>query len=47
MFIFLGGELTVPRNFIEEGTFYEMAREQGAALFALEHRFYGSSLIDG
>ncbi|GAB0098738.1 hypothetical protein DMENIID0001_145270 [Sergentomyia squamirostris] len=43
LFIFVGGEWEITKNWIAEGHMYDMAKELNGALFYTEHRFYGKS----
>merc|ERR1719370_696033 len=42
-FIMIGGEAEASPGWLKFGQWYKWAEQQGAALFQLEHRFYGQS----
>ena len=42
-FIMIGGEAVANPRWLNYGTWLTFAKEQGAAMFLLEHRFYGES----
>merc|ERR1719285_1101376 len=42
-FIMIGGEYEASPGYMRWGQWYKWAQEQGAAMFQLEHRFYGQS----
>lgn len=43
LFIFVGGEWAISEFSIQQGHFYDMAKEHQAYLFYTEHRYYGQS----
>ena len=43
VFIQIGGEGTASDRWLNDGAWIEWAKEQKAALFILEHRYYGKS----
>lgn len=43
LFIFVGGEWAISALSIQQGHFYDMAKEHRAYLFYTEHRYYGQS----
>jgi len=42
-FLFIGGEAEASPGWLNYGMWYEWAQQHGAAMFVLEHRFYGQS----
>ena len=42
-FLMLEGEYEASSYMLEYGMWYEWAKQHGAAMFVLEHRFYGQS----
>uniref|UniRef100_A0A3Q2CTQ0 Thymus-specific serine protease-like n=1 Tax=Cyprinodon variegatus TaxID=28743 RepID=A0A3Q2CTQ0_CYPVA len=44
VFLFVGGEGPILRNVFFAGHHVDMAKEHGALLLAVEHRFYGDSI---
>merc|ERR1712227_135411 len=42
-FLFIGGEGEASPGWLNYGMWYEWAQQHGAAMFVLEHRFYGQS----
>lgn len=43
LFILVGAEWPISEGWLMGGHFYDMAEEHGAAMFYVEHRFYGRS----
>lgn len=43
LFILVGGETPIFPLYLSGGLMFHLAEEHGAAMFYLEHRFYGSS----
>ena len=43
IFIYLGGESAISHTWLTDGAWIKWAKEQNAALFVLEHRYYGES----
>jgi thymus-specific serine protease len=43
IYIYIGGTSEVYEELLESGTMYEIAKETGGYLFALEHRYFGTS----
>ena len=42
-FLMIEGEYEARSSWLEYGMWYEWAQQHGAAMFVLEHRFYGQS----
>ena len=42
-FLMIEGEYEASSYMLEYGMWYEWAKQHGAAMFVLEHRFYGQS----
>ena len=42
-FLHIGGEAEASPGWLNYGAWYKWAQENGAAMFVLEHRFYGQS----
>ena len=42
-FLYIGGEGEASPGWLTYGMWYEWAQQHGAAMFVLEHRFYGQS----
>ena len=42
--VYIGGEGTLSSNTLEKGSYVNFAEKEHAALFALEHRFFGQSM---
>ena len=42
-FLHIGGEAEASPGWLEYGAWYKWAQENGAAMFVLEHRYYGAS----
>lgn len=47
MFVLVGGEWPVFDDWLLGGHFYDLADEHDAAMFYVEHRFYGTSFPEG
>jgi len=43
VFLYVGGEAAISDHWLHDGAWIEWAKEQKAALFMLEHRYYGRS----
>lgn len=43
IYIYIGGGVEVYDDFLNQGAVYEIARDTGGYLFALEHRYFGES----
>ncbi|GLV36739.1 uncharacterized protein CBL_02426 [Carabus blaptoides fortunei] len=43
IFIMLGAEWTIALGFVQGGLMFDMARENGGAMYYTEHRYYGQS----
>ena len=43
IYIYIGGGIEVYDDFLTQGAMFEIARDTGGYLFALEHRYYGES----
>ena len=42
-FLFIGGEAEASPGWLQYGQWYKWAQQHGAAMFVLEHRYYGAS----
>ena len=43
VFLYVGGEAAISDHWLHDGAWIEWAKKQKAALFMLEHRYYGKS----